>query len=94
MMDEMDNLTPVSNSVEEVKLLLAERLKRIAEGNAVTVQHEEVKRHIKALLDIRVLHEWHTRVYYTISNEEIVIVLFWDNRRDDKLIESAIKTAL
>ncbi|MBQ3710092.1 MAG: hypothetical protein II887_05240 [Bacteroidales bacterium] len=50
MMDEMDNLTPVSNSVEEVKLLLAERLKRIAEGNAVTVQHEEVKRHIKALL--------------------------------------------
>ena len=50
MMDEMDNLTPVSNSVEEVKLLLAERLKRIAEGNAVTVQHEDVKRHIKALL--------------------------------------------
>ena len=44
-------------------------------------------------LDIRVLHEWHTRVYYTISNEEIVIVLFWDNRRDDKEIESAIRTA-
>ena len=45
-------------------------------------------------LDIRVLHEWHTRVYYTISDEEIVVVLFWDNRRDDKLIESAIITAL
>ncbi|MBO6025667.1 MAG: hypothetical protein J6P73_00280 [Bacteroidales bacterium] len=36
-------------SEEEVKLL-AERLKRIAQGNAVTVQHEEVKRHIIALL--------------------------------------------
>ncbi len=50
MMDDMDNLTPVLNSEEEVKLLLAERLKRIAEGNAVTVPHEEVKSHIKALL--------------------------------------------
>ena len=50
MMDEMDHLKPVSNSEEEVKLLLAERLQRIAEGNAVTVPHEEVKSHIKALL--------------------------------------------
>lgn len=49
-MDKMDNITPVSNSEEEVKLLLAERLKRIAEGNAVTIPHEEVKSHIKDLL--------------------------------------------
>ena len=49
-MDEMDNLTPVTNSEEEIRLLLAERLKRIADGDAVTVPHEEVKIHIKNLL--------------------------------------------
>ncbi len=44
-------------------------------------------------LDIRVLHERHSRIFYTMSDDEIIIVLFWDNRRDDKRIESAIKTA-
>lgn len=44
-------------------------------------------------LDIRVLHERHARVFYTISDDEIIIVLFWDNRRDDKKIEPSIKMA-
>ena len=50
MMDETGNMTSGLYSEEEIKLLLAERLKRVAEGNALTVQHEEVKSHIKALL--------------------------------------------
>lgn len=44
-------------------------------------------------LEIRVLHERHARIFYTISDDEIIIVLFWDNRRDDKKIEPSIKTA-
>lgn len=50
MIDKERNSTNRSLSEEEVKLLIAERLKRIAEGNAVTVPHEEVKKHIQALL--------------------------------------------
>ena len=50
MMGEMDHLKPIPDSEEEVKFLLAERLQRVAEGNAVTIPHEEVKSHIKALL--------------------------------------------
>lgn len=50
MIDKEDNSTQGLHSEEEVKLLIAERLKHIAEGNAVTVPHEEVKKHIKALL--------------------------------------------
>lgn len=50
MIDKEENRTHGLNSEEEVKLLIAERLKRIAEGNAVTVSHEEVKKHIKTLL--------------------------------------------
>ena len=36
--------------IEDGKLLLEERLKSIAEGTAVFVQHEEVKNHIKSML--------------------------------------------
>lgn len=39
---------------EEAKLLLEERLKRVAEGSAQLVPHEEVKNHIKSML-----HEEH-----------------------------------
>lgn len=44
-------------------------------------------------LEIRTLHERHARIFYTIVSEEIIIVLFWDNRRDDKKIEPYIITA-
>lgn len=51
MIDKEENSTQGLHSEEEVvRLLIAERLKRIAEGNAVTVSHEEVKKHIKTLL--------------------------------------------
>ena len=50
MINESENCIPGFYSEEEVKLLLVERLQRLAEGNAITVQHEEVKNHVKALL--------------------------------------------
>ena len=54
MMDDSINTIPGFYSEEEVKLLLEERLKSIAEGTATLVQHEEVKNHIKSML-----HEEH-----------------------------------
>lgn len=50
MKRQSENTNPGFYSEEEVKLLLAERLQRIAEGNAVTVQHKEVNSYVKALL--------------------------------------------
>lgn len=44
-------------------------------------------------LEVRVLHEKHARIFYTITDDEIIIILFWDNRKDDKKIEPSIKTA-
>ena len=44
-------------------------------------------------LEVRTLHERHSRIFYTINDEEIIIVLFWDNRRDDKMIVPSINTA-
>lgn len=44
-------------------------------------------------LEIRVLHERHARIFYVISDDQIIIVLFWDNRRDDKMIEPFLKMA-
>ena len=54
IMDDSRNVNSGFYSEEEVKLLLEERLKSIAEGTAVFVQHEEVKNHIKSML-----HEEH-----------------------------------
>lgn len=44
-------------------------------------------------MELRVLHGRHVRVYYTIKEKEILIVLLWDHRRDDRLIASAIQSA-
>ena len=47
MINESENIILGFYSEEEVKHLLTERLQRIAEGNAVTIQQEEVKNHIR-----------------------------------------------
>ena len=52
MKGQSENIIPGFYFEEDVKLLLAERLQRIAEGNAVTVQHEEVKNHVKVKTDL------------------------------------------
>ena len=44
-------------------------------------------------LAVFVLHERHTRVYYSITPNEIIIVLVWNNQRDDRLIKVAIDSA-
>ncbi len=35
---------------------------------------------------LRVLHSWHTRVFYSIQDTRIIIVLLWNNRMDDRAI--------
>ena len=44
-------------------------------------------------LEVFVLHERHTRVHYSITPNEIIIVLVWNNQRDDSLISAAIESA-
>lgn len=45
-------------------------------------------------LVLYILHERHLRIYYTVTEKEILIVLLWNNRRDDHLLVTAIETAL
>ena len=54
IMGDSRNTNPGFYSEEEVRLLLEERLKSVAEGSAKFVLHEEVKNHIKSML-----HEEH-----------------------------------
>lgn len=35
---------------------------------------------------LRVLHSWHTRVFYIVQETRIDIVLLWSNRMDDRKI--------
>ena len=44
-------------------------------------------------LEIYTLHERHARVFYAIADDEIIIVLVWNNLRDDSLIKAAIESA-
>lgn len=44
-------------------------------------------------LEIYTLHERHTRVFYAIADGEIIVVLVWNNQRDDSLIKAAIESA-
>ena len=35
-------------------------------------------------LPFRVLHSWHNRIFYLVTDKEIKIIAIWDNRRDEK----------
>lgn len=36
---------------------------------------------------IRILHSKHTRIIYAVRESEIVIVMFWNNHRDDSVLK-------
>ena len=38
----------------------------------------------------RVLHSWHNRIFYLVSDKEIKIIAIWDNRRDEKKLSSLL----
>lgn len=44
-------------------------------------------------LRIYTLHERHTKVFYSIADSEIIIILVWNNLRDESLIKAAIESA-
>lgn len=41
-------------------------------------------------ISLRVLHSKFTRIFYCIQNTKIVIVLLWNNRKDDTTIQKTI----
>ena len=41
-------------------------------------------------LPFRVLHSWHNRIFYLVSDKEIKIIAIWDNRRDEKKLPSLL----
>ena len=41
-------------------------------------------------MPFRVLHSWHNRIFYLVTNEEIKIIAIWDNRRDEKKLPSLL----
>lgn len=43
-------------------------------------------------MPLRVLHSKLTRVFYCIHENEIIIVLLWSNRMDDKKLEEIIES--
>ena len=41
---------------------------------------------------LRVLHSKHIRVYYCVLDTEIIIVLLWNNRMDDRKLKNKIES--
>ena len=41
-------------------------------------------------VSFRVLHSWHNRIFYLVSDKEIKIIAIWDNRRDEKKLPSLL----
>ena len=39
---------------------------------------------------LRVLHSWHTKIFYIVQETKIDIVLLWDNRMDDRKISKML----
>ncbi len=39
---------------------------------------------------VRILHSKHTRIIYTVRETEIVIIMLWNNRRDDSMLNNLI----
>ena len=45
-------------------------------------------------LPFRVLHSWHNRVFYFVTDNEIRIIAIWDNRRDERKLPKLLSSRL
>ena len=43
-------------------------------------------------MPLRVLHSKHTRVFYCVLEAEIIVVLLWNNRMDDRKLKELIES--
>ena len=41
-----------------------------------------------------VLHSWHNRIFYLVTDNEIRILAIWDNRRDEKKLPKLLSSRL
>ena len=41
-----------------------------------------------------VLHSWHNRVFYLVTETEIRIIAIWDNRKDEKKLPKLLSSRL
>ena len=45
-------------------------------------------------LPFHVLHSWHNRIFYLVTDNEIRIIAIWDNRRDEKNLSKLLSLRL
>lgn len=45
-------------------------------------------------LPFYVLHSWHNRIFYLVTDNEIRIIAIWDNRRDEKKLPKLLSSRL
>ena len=45
-------------------------------------------------LPFRVLHSWHNRIFYLVTDNEVRILAIWDNRRDEKYLPKLLSSRL
>ncbi len=41
-----------------------------------------------------VLHSWHNRIFYLVTDDEIRVIAIWDNRRDEKKLPNLLSSRL
>lgn len=42
----------------------------------------------------RILHSWHNRIFYLVTDDEIRVIAIWDNRRDDRKLPKVLSSRL
>ena len=45
-------------------------------------------------LPFRVLHSWHNRIFYLVTDDEIRVIAIWDNRRDERKLPKLLLSRL
>jgi len=45
-------------------------------------------------MPFRVLHSWHNRIFYLVTETEIRIIAIWDNRKDEKKLPKLLSSRL
>ena len=41
-----------------------------------------------------VMHSWHNRIFYLVTDDEIRVIAIWDNRRDEKKLPKLLSSRL
>ena len=92
----LEELASIGEKVSEMfgEKVADKVVKDIMERVSVLVSNPFLGTKDERYLPFFVLHSWHNRIFYLVTDNEIRILAIWDNRRNEKKLPKLLSSRL